>query len=153
MADRRRKPRDTAARRQQMGRIAEVLQQGEPSRFRFEGACRHAVRARLCLEGWPYHAADAEAHQLVQGALDMIAARRPSWEMGQPEYVHQHLDLTTRARCARCFRRLPDERPKYCSDVCHASASADRRTVDQRERNRAMKQAQRAASPKQRTQP
>jgi hypothetical protein len=133
--------------------VADVLKQYRASAFEYEGACTHAIRAQLCLNGWAWQDAQDEAHDLVQRALHLIGARRPPTYLANGHYVHDHLDLTTRVRCARCFRPLPEERRKYCSDVCHASARADRMTMDQRERNRAMKQAQRAAWRKQRVQP
>ena len=29
-----------------------ILKHGNPTRFAFEATCRHAIRAKLCLEGW-----------------------------------------------------------------------------------------------------
>jgi len=143
----RRRPRrgERADRQARMRLIAEVLQQGEPSRFRFEGACRHAVRARLCLDGWPYHAADAEAHELVQGALDMIAARRPSWAMGQPECVQQGVRAHEPVHCKRCGRTLPEGHKLWCSKVCFNAARIERMTHEERQRKRAVTEASHAA--------
>jgi len=145
MSRRRSRRGERADRQARMRQIAEVLQQGEPTRFRFEGACRHAVRARLCLDGWPYHAADAEAHQLVQGALDMIAARRPSWAMGQPEWTQDGARLAERHHCARCAEPLPEGRRLWCSDTCKNAAHTDRDRRDRRDEYAAKARAYRAA--------
>lgn len=119
---------DRTARHERVRRIASVLKTYEISPFQFEAACTHGLRSTLCYRGWPFQEAQTEAHKLVQAALDLIGARRPSWEMGQPEYVHP--GLVERTRCARCARPLPEGHRLWCSSVCgdaarHAHYRAD----------------------------
>jgi predicted nucleic acid-binding Zn ribbon protein len=136
---------DRAARQAKVRQIADVLREGEPSRFRYEAACRHGLRAKLCLDGWPYHAADQEAHQLVQAALDMLGARRPSWAMGQPEWTQDGTRVAERYRCARCAGPLPEGRWLWCSDACRSAAHQDRARRQNREDHNAKARAYRAA--------
>jgi hypothetical protein len=126
MSDRRRKAGrrgDKAARQARVRQIADVLKTYDvnASPFRFEAACRHGLRAQLCLNGWDYHEADAEAHKLVQAALDLIGARRPPWWEGQPDHALKEYSFTERTRCVRCGRHIPEENHKYCSRLCARS--------------------------------
>ena len=45
-------------RRSLISSVAIILDKGEPTRFRFESACRHGLRARYCIKGWPWVEAD-----------------------------------------------------------------------------------------------
>jgi hypothetical protein len=123
---------DKVARRERVRRIADVLKQYDQSPFQYEAACTHGLRAALVLRGWPWQAAQDEARQLVQAALDMIGARRPSYEMGQPGYVHRHLSGFERTQCAWCNRPLPPNHSLWCSSTCRQSAhgSKYRRKLD-----------------------
>jgi hypothetical protein len=49
--------------------LAELMRAVEPTPFAAEGPCRAGVRARLCLDGWSWLQADAEAALLVMSAL------------------------------------------------------------------------------------
>src|SRR5690606_914919 len=83
----------------------------------FEGPCRHGLRSRLCLEGWPWQDADAMAADIVATAMRQIGAQRPTWAEGQPEWSQQGAGaLIERTRCAHCGSPLPDENRKYCSE-------------------------------------
>ena len=145
MSRRRSRHGERAARRERIERIASVLSQYEASPFEFEGPALAAIRADLCLAGWPWEAAHQEARQLVLAALDRIGARRPSWEVGQPEAVHSHLDLFQRTRCARCGKHLPEGRRKFCSQLCGRSAAQDRKSAERKAQEAAARQARREA--------
>jgi hypothetical protein len=121
MADRRRQAQ-RAARAEAVRRIACILKTYETSPFQYEGACIHGVRSALCLRGWQWSAANDHARSLVHSALDRIGARRPSWDQGQPEYLQYGIVMVERTRCARCTRKLPDDRRIWCSDVCFMNA-------------------------------
>ena len=95
LPDKRRK----AARQARVNRVADVLRRYDASPFEHEAACLHGLRGALCLQGWGWHHAHEEARQTVLSALDRISARRPSWEQGQPEYAHRHLDGFERIYC------------------------------------------------------
>jgi hypothetical protein len=97
-----------------------VLRDAEPTPFALQGACTHALRGELCLRGWPFDVAHEEADKLVKAALDLVGAKRPSWEMGQAWYAHP--DLLTRTRCARCARPLPEGHRLWCSTTCGDAA-------------------------------
>jgi hypothetical protein len=120
MSDRRKRRGDKAARRERVRQIADVLRDAEPTPFAMQAACTHAIRAKLCLEGWPFDVAHEEADKLVKAALDLVGAKRPSWEMGQPDYAHP--DLRTRTRCAWCARPLPEGHRLWCSTTCGDAA-------------------------------
>lgn len=95
-------------------RIARILDSGRPTRFAFEGACRHGIRAHLCLSGATWARADTFAALVVTLALHRIGATRPTWAQAQPEYG----DDVERWWCVVCHGELNGERSKYCSDVC-----------------------------------
>lgn len=148
MADRRRKAGrrgDRAARQARVRQIADVLKTYTASPFQYEAACRHGLRAQLCLNGWDWHEADREAHQLVQAALDMIGARRPSWWLGQPDAVREGVRAHERTSCARCGKRLPEDARFWCSDVCRDAGKTDRRRVDVHHQRAASEEAGKAA--------
>jgi hypothetical protein len=73
-----------AERKQAVDRVASILKRGEPTRFAFEAACRHDLRAQMCLAGMAWSRADATAAEIVSEALARIGAQRPSFEQGQP---------------------------------------------------------------------
>jgi predicted nucleic acid-binding Zn ribbon protein len=144
MSDRRRKAGrrgDKAARQARVRQIANILRQYDQSPFQYEAACRHGLRAQLCLHGWDFHEADAEAHKLVQAALDLIGARRPPWWEGQPDATREGVRAHERTWCARCGKRLPEDARHWCSDVCREAAKTDRRHADMLERKAAAERA------------
>jgi hypothetical protein len=121
--------------------IASTLATGRPTYFAFEGACRHGLRAGLCLDGWRWPQADATAEGIVAAALQRIGASRPTWEQGQPEYTEPHA-----SRCLRCRRVITeDDRRKYCSDLCRRAHQQWRYAKDHRAEARATSQAWRDA--------
>lgn len=114
--------------------IAEILKQGEPTRFSHEAPCRHALRSKLCLQGWGWQEADTMAKEIVDAALNRVGARRPSWKEGQPEWTQDGFAPIERTRCVNCGGRLPEENLKFCSRICtttfHGRLAA-RRTADE----------------------
>ena len=152
MSDRRRHKRrgDTAARQERVRQVADVLREfpRDGSAFRYEAACTHGIRRQLCLNGWYWADAQHEARQLVQGALDIMGARRPPAYMTQPEYALREHQLVERTRCRRCGNPLPDDgqrQRKFCSDLCKDGAARDRQEADERDRQLAEKRARAAA--------
>jgi hypothetical protein len=113
-------------------RVAEILNNpDEPSRFTYEGACRHGLRSAFCLEGVKWELADAMAAIIVSAALRSIGAIRPTWEMGQPEWTQDGATLIEWTTCALCGCPLPERDPtiggprrRYCSDGCRYMAAA-----------------------------
>lgn len=83
-----------------------------------EAVHRHVLRRVLILQGWRWRLADEAAARVVEVSLEILQAKRPTWNQGQPEYVINPGLLIERTRCAECGKRLPPERPKFCSDGC-----------------------------------
>lgn len=110
--------------------IAELMRGAEPTPFAIEGPARAGIRSRFCLAGWRWPAADAEAALLVQAALQLVGAKRPTWQEGQPEHTQQAVLPVQRERCARCGKSLPEDvcgYRKYCGPVCAAAAKVEMR--------------------------
>lgn len=114
-------------RRRLIDGVAEILKQGEPTKFAFEAFCRHDLRSGLCLAGWPWADADTAAADVVQAALRLIGAYRPSWQQGQPEYVQFGVSFIERTRCVTCHGKLPEGHRLYCSSTCFESKRIERR--------------------------
>ncbi|MBL0934244.1 MAG: hypothetical protein IBJ07_05795 [Rhizobiaceae bacterium] len=109
-------------RRHLVDTVATILKTGDPTPFAFEATCRHALRSKLCLEGWKWHEADSLSVEIVTTALNRIGARRPTWAEGQPEYVQNGAGaLIERTRCIRCHKPLPEGHFKFCSFLCGQS--------------------------------
>ena len=106
---------------------ATILKMAEPTPFAFEAFCRHEMRSGLCLRGWPWADADAAAAEIVAAALNMVGARRPTWQQGQPEYVQFGVVLEERTRCVVCGWKLPEGHRLYCSSTCFEVKRHDRR--------------------------
>lgn len=88
-----------------------------------EGPLRARLRARFCLSGWPWPEADMLARDLLSEAFVAAGATdRPSWEEGQREWTVRPGTLIERTRCANCHIKLPEGRPKFCSDLCQNAA-------------------------------
>ena len=136
---------DFKARQEKVRQIAAILKEYDASPFQYEAACRHAIRAKLCLDGWFYTNADREAHKLVQAALDLIGAKRPSWEQGQPEYTQEGVRARERTTCARCQGPLPHGHFKWCSHNCKRAATEDKWRRQNRQEYNAQQRAYRAA--------
>ena len=115
--DRRRLTKDR--RRQLVDAMMAVLREGESSMFEFEASCRHGLRASLCLKGWGWTEADELSAAIVNSALHLIGAVRPTWGEGQPEWTQNGSGaLIARTRCIRCRRRLEETQAKFCSALC-----------------------------------
>lgn len=107
--------------------LARILIQGEPTRFRYEGACRHGLRSALCLQGLTWARADDLAAKVLSEALRSIGAHRPLWHEGQPEFTR----IGGRMFCANEACQKPIERESfqvlaYCSEQCRIRAKAKR---------------------------
>ena len=106
-----------------------ILERWRSSKFEFEGACRHGVRAGLCLDGFSYGAADAWSEKIVCEALRRIGAVRPTWIEGQPEHAQDGYAPVERTICERCGKPLPDDAragQRFCSAICRSSAMSMR---------------------------
>ncbi len=114
--------------------IARILDAGEPTKFAFEAACRHGLRARLCLAGTSWASADKFAGEIVAEALRRLGAARPSWLEGQPDAAQVSGERRWTCAYKHCGRPIPEDRGerigglgvKYCSDRC-AQLAADKR--------------------------
>jgi hypothetical protein len=113
-------------------RVAAILKRAEPTPFALEAGCRHAIRSGLCLCGTSWAAADQIAADIVRTALDRIGARRPTWAMGQPEFLQFGVILTARTRCRHCGNRLPEENFAYCADRCRKAHARELYDDDRR---------------------
>ncbi len=108
------------ARRRLVHSVAAICRGAQPSPFRYEAICRHALRAGLCLQGWSWHRADVTAGEIVGAGLRMIGAARPRWQQGQPEWTQEGFSPIEHTRCRECGRPLGDDNPNriFCSAVC-----------------------------------
>src|SRR5690625_2420947 len=120
---RRRTSRSINAKRREalVVRVMKVLDQHNNTVFEFEGACRHRVRAQLCLEGWEWQTADQFATEVVAAALNRLGAKRPTWAQGQPRWTEEGYVFIKRTRCINCARKLPEGHRLYCNRVCGQS--------------------------------
>jgi hypothetical protein len=129
---RRIKARDTF-RPRMIRAAAEILSHGEPSLFRYEAHCRHAIRSHLCLEGALWAEADQRAASIVTAALDRIGAVRPTWHEGQLEHA-ENFEIEHR-NCAMCGARSGEDlvftHGKYCSALCRHRAMGGERPCEQ----------------------
>jgi len=134
---------DRRARHDRAKHVAAVLRRHEAgaSPFQYEAAATHGLRAALCLRGWHWQDAHDEARSLVKLALDLMGARRPSWEMGQREYALRDYAFTERTRCIRCGGEIPETRRLYCGELCKQAHNADRAFYRDRDNGRAMEAA------------
>ena len=118
---------------------------GAPSWFTLEGPAVAVIRAQLCLERWPWSAADWAARDVVGEALARVGAERPSWAEGQPEFTQGGIIRTERTSCAECGKPLPEGHKLFCSKRCgdaarsrrHHQAKAMLRSLERRLRRRA----------------
>ncbi len=88
--------------------------------FNLEGPLRHAIRAKLCREGWGWADAAQMARDLLEATFNRLGANRPSWNEGQPEWLIEAGTLIQRDRCARrgCGKPLPEGHRKFCGKLC-----------------------------------
>jgi hypothetical protein len=108
-------------------RLIPLFKGAEPSPFAAEGPARAGVRSALCLAGWRWPLADAEAELLTLSALQMVGAKRPSWAEGQPEYVQPGVLPILRDTCRRCGKPLPEENRTFCGPVCAKASQLEER--------------------------
>lgn len=107
-------------RRYVVGGVLAVLKTYSLSKFEHEAACRHGLRAALCLDGHGWHEADAEARAVVAEALLYLGAVRPTWIEGQREYT------TPIENCQNCGGPLDEadkgKHRRFCSYTCAESS-------------------------------
>ena len=87
----------------------------------YEALFRQVIRSQLCLQGWKWHPADQVARDLVGVVLNILQAKRPSWEEGQREFVTYGGRLIERTRCANCHKGLEGDQIKFCSSLCNSA--------------------------------
>jgi hypothetical protein len=105
---------------------ADILRCGEPTYFALEGACRTGLRIGFIAQSASWPVADLIAHHIIISALNLIGARRPTWQEGQPEYTQDGAITVQRERCLECCRPLPEGHWRFCSEIC-GSRNYDRR--------------------------
>lgn len=110
----------------------------------YEALFRRVIRSELCLQGWRWQAADDAARAVVSVVLFALQAKRPSWNEGQREHTIEGGALIERILCARCHKRLPDDRPKFCSDLCKSSYNSQLLRLREANENQMAKMASRA---------
>lgn len=96
--------------------VARILETGTPTKFRYESACRHGLRASFCMDGLKWDAADERARQIVTLALHRIGASlRPTWSIGQPQR-----DATREYfYCRHCQAFMPEGNSSpWCGEQC-----------------------------------
>lgn len=118
-------------------KVAAILKTCEPTAFAGEGPCRAGIRASLCMAGWRWADADFAAVEIVLSALNLIGARRPTWQQGQPEWTQDGALPIERTNCIRCRKPLPEGHYKFCGKVCSDAAYKARAEVVASEDRRA----------------
>jgi hypothetical protein len=143
-----------AMRRRLVDTVANICRNAQPTPFAFEGACRHGLRAGLCLEGWRWERADAAAAEIVGAGLRLLGAKRPDWWQGQREYTgHEDRLLCANPKCRRPIEREPGDyrRVIFCSPYCRRAVQNFRFAEDHRAAAKVTTQiwrdARRAAAP------
>jgi hypothetical protein len=116
-------------RRHLVATVLAILESGTPTKFAYEASCRYGLRRTFCVEGWPFHEADATAADIVSTALRRIGAQRPTWQQGQPEWQQFGYAPVEYTRCLHCGGAIPPDRGsrngsavKYCSALCGQAA-------------------------------
>ena len=113
-------------------RVADILATGMPTQFRWASACRHGLRAAMCLKGKSWAAADERAALIVRLALVRIGAQYPTHRVAQgdpPAEARQYF------YCISCRGHMPEgcDRP-WCSEDCYrAHKESVRLSTRQRE--------------------
>lgn len=101
-------------------RVMDVLRDWRSTPFEHEGSARAGIRASLCLQGHDWQIADNEAAALVDEALRLLGAKRPSWLEGQPQYT------IPVENCQNCGGPLDADdmanHRRFCSLECTAAA-------------------------------
>lgn len=101
-------------------RVMDVLRDWRSTPFEHEGSARAGIRASLCLQGHDWQIADNEAAALVDEALRLLGAKRPSWLEGQRQYT------IPVENCQNCGGPLDADdmanHRRFCSPECTAAA-------------------------------
>ncbi|GAB4352978.1 MAG: hypothetical protein Kow0026_10750 [Oricola sp.] len=126
-------------------KVVPLARTAEPTPFAIEGPARHGIRAALCLQGWRWAEADAIAAEIVAAALNIVGAKRPTWEQGQPEWTQPGALPILRERCIRCRKPLPEGHYKFCSKMCGDAYHGERNAVRLREERHLKRMARLAA--------
>ncbi len=104
-----------------------ILEDWRLSHFESEAAVRAGLRSSLCLKGYDWARADAEAAAIVAAGLKAIGAQRPSWAEGQWHYSVS-LDY-----CSWCHSPIDEEgrtrAQRFCSAEC-ARFALERRVYE-----------------------
>ena len=129
--------------------VAAILDKGEPTRFAYEGACRHGVRGAFILcAGMPWRAADTAAADIIESAFRRLGVSRPRWIEGQPEAVEPVVERLT---CIACGGEIGETRNRnggerrYCSAECRVAFLSRMRRRDEERATRAEWLAKQAA--------
>lgn len=101
-------------------RVMDVLRDWRSTPFEHEGSARAGIRASLCLQKHSWQVADNEAAALIEEALHLLGAKRPTWLEGQPQYT-----IPVEC-CQNCGGPLEAEdmanHRRFCSTECTAAA-------------------------------
>lgn len=99
-----------------IAKAMDVMRDWRLSPFEFEGETVAGIRSGLCEGGYDWRRSDAAARDVVECALRLLGAKRPTWEQGQPDYVER------RDVCLWCKGPLDEGVSgtgyKYCSAEC-----------------------------------
>lgn len=123
--------------------IAELLETGKPTRWRFVSEARHGVRAGLCLDGMAWHVADTRAEEIVTLARHRIGLSQfPSWIDAHGEPPRERVYYF----CESCGGYIDGgaSRP-WCGDECRMATFSRRYTQGGRYDDRARREATRIA--------
>jgi hypothetical protein len=115
--------------------VAERLETGEPTVFRFEAELRHHLRSSWCLEGMRWCKADEKAEAVILLAFRFLKAVRPTWLEGQQ--ITKGTLFCANESCAVALRI--DAQSVYCSETCRNVQSSrvwERRQAPQKLRLR-----------------
>lgn len=96
--------------------ITKIMRNWRFTPFENEGACRSGLRSAMCLSGSSWALADQEAQSIVEEALTVMRATRPTLVQGQREYS------VPRENCAWCYGEIDSESVnqghRFCSEYC-----------------------------------
>jgi hypothetical protein len=101
-----------------VSQTVDLLRDWRFSPFENEGAVHAGLRSALCLKGIGWRRADAAVGDVIRESFNILGAKRPTWQEGQPEYV------TPRENCRWCACPLPDtefgglRKGYFCSPEC-----------------------------------
>ncbi|AXV15812.1 hypothetical protein CYG48_08950 [Neorhizobium sp. SOG26] len=119
------KPRDIIKgqrREHVINKVMDTLKDWRSSPFENQGSAHAGLRSALCMQGHSWLRSDFEAGTIVGQCLQLMGAKYPTWEQGQPEYT------VPRENCARCGGEMPAEalegtrKNRFCSTECAKAA-------------------------------